>query len=146
MIQGIDHQQGDIFSYISPEHRMRNDHPQRAVRAMTGEILEQMSPLFGPMFAESERPSIPPEKLLRAQLLQLLSSVRSERQLEATVAKEVLAAQVVAPESVAGLISDEHFTVDGTLLEAWASLKSFPPRDKQDAPPNDPGNPTLAGC
>jgi transposase len=154
------------------------DHPLRAVRAMTDEILERMSPLFDAMYAEGGRPSIPPEKLLRAQLLQMLYSVRSERLLmeeidysilyrwfvglslddqvwdattftknrdrllEAAVAKEFLA-QVVERARTAGLISDEHFTVDGTLLDAWASLKSFQPKDKQDAPPDDPGNPTV---
>ncbi len=127
-----------------------------------------MSPLFDAMYAEGGRPSIPPEKLLRAQLLQMLYSVRSERLLmeeidysilfrwfvglnlddavwdattftknrdrllEAAVAKEFLA-QVVERARGARLISDEHFTVDGTLLEAWASLKSFQPKDsKQD--------------
>jgi transposase len=131
------------------------------------------------MYSAGGRPSIPPEKLLRAQLLQMLYSVRSERLLmeeidysilyrwfvglnldeavwdattftknrdrllEAAVAKEFLA-QVVEQARVAGLISDEHFTVDGTLLEAWASLKSFQPKDKQDGPPpDDNGNPTV---
>ena len=78
-MRGIDHQQGDMFSYLSPEQRVRKDHPLRAVRAMTDEILERMSPLFDAMYAEGGRPSIPPEKLLRAQLLQMLYSVRSER-------------------------------------------------------------------
>ena len=168
-----------MFSYLSPEQRVRRDHPLRAVRAMTDEILSSMSPLFNAMYAEGGRPSIPPEKLLRAQLLQMLYSVRSERLLmeeidysilyrwfvglnldeqvwdatsftknrdrllEAAVAKEFLA-QVVERARAAGLISDEHFTVDGTLLDAWASLKSFQPKDKQDAPPpDDPGNPTV---
>jgi len=168
-----------MFSYLSPEHRVRKDHPLRTVRAMTDEILEGMSSLFDAMYANGGRPSIPPEKLLRAQLLQMLYSVRSERLLmeeidysilyrwfvglnlddqvwdattftknrdrllEAAVAKEFLA-QVVERARAAGLISDEHFTVDGTLLDAWASLKSFQPKDKQDAPPpDDPGNPTV---
>ena len=168
-----------MFSYLSPEQRVRKDHPLRAVRAMTDEILERMSPLFDAMYASGGRPSIAPEKLLRAQLLQMLYSVRSERLLmeeidysilyrwfvglnldeavwdattftknrdrllEAAVAKEFLA-QVVEQARVAGLISDEHFTVDGTLLEAWASLKSFQPKDKQDGPPpDDTGNPTV---
>ena len=167
-----------MFSYLSPEQRVRKDHPLRAVRAMTDEILERMSPLFDAMYAEGGRPSIPPEKLLRAQFLQMLYSVRSERLLmeeidysilyrwfvglnldeqvwdatsftknrdrllEAAVAKEFLA-QVVERARAAGLISDEHFTVDGTLLDAWASLKSFQAKDKQDAPPDDPGNPTV---
>jgi transposase len=145
---------------------------------MTDGILGNMSPLFDAMYAEGGRPSIPPEKLLRAQLLQMFFSVRSERLLmeeidysilyrwfvglnldepvwdattftknrdrllEAAVAKEFLA-QVVEQARAAGLISDEHFTVDGSLLEAWASLKSFQPKDKPDAPPDDPGNPTV---
>jgi transposase len=178
MMRGIDYQQGDMFSYLSPEQRVRKDHPLRAVRAMTDEILERMSPLFDAMYAEGGRPSIPPEKLLRAQFLQMLYSVRSERLLmeeidysilyrwfvglnldeqvwdatsftknrdrllEAAVAKEFLA-QVVERARAAGLISDEHFTVDGTLLDAWASLKSFQAKGKQDAPPDDPGNPTV---
>ena len=177
-MRGIDYQQDDMFSYLSPEQRVRKDHPLRGVRAMTDEILERMSPLFDAMYAEGGRPSIPPEKLLRAQLLQMLYSVRSERLLmeeidysilyrwfvglslddqvwdattftknrdrllEAAVAKEFLA-QVVERARTAGLIFDEHFTVDGTLLDAWASLKSFQPKDKQDAPPDDPGNPTV---
>ena len=177
-MRGIDHQQSDMFSYLSPEQRVRKDHPLRAVRAMTDGILENMSPLFDAMYAEGGRPSIPPEKLLRAQLLQMFFSVPSERLLmeeidysilyrwfvglnldepvwdattftknrdrllEAAVAKEFLA-QVVEQARAAGLISDEHFTVDGSLLEAWASLKSFHPKDKHGAPPDDPSNPTV---
>ncbi len=178
-MRGIDHQQGHVFSYLSPEERVRTDHPLRAVRAMTDEILREMSPLFDSMYARRGRPSIPPEKLLRAQLLQMLYSVRSERLLmeeidysmlfrwfvglnldeevwdattftknrdrllEAEVAKEFLQ-RVVERARSAGLMSDEHFTVDGTLLEAWASLKSFQPKDgKKNTPPDDPGNPTV---
>jgi transposase len=157
---------------------VRKDHPLRVVRAETDEILKRMSPLFDAMYAEGGRPSIPPEKLLRAQLLQMLYSVRSERLLmeeidysilyrwfvglnldeqvwdptsftknrdrllEGAVAKEFLA-QVVERARAGGLISNEHFTVDGTLLEAWASVKSFQPKDKQSGPPDDPGNPTV---
>ena len=178
-MRGIDHQQSDMFSYLSPEQRVRKDHPLRAVRAMTDEILNSMSPLFDAMYAEGGRPSIPPEKLLRAQLLQMLYSVRSERLLmeeidysilfrwfvglnldevvwdattfsknrdrllEGAVSKEFLA-QVVERAREAGLISDEHFSVDGTLMEAWASLKSFQPKEqKATAPPDDPGNPSV---
>src|SRR5258708_39617253 len=177
-MRGSDHQQSDMFSYLSPEQRVRKDHPLRAVRAMTGEILERMSPLFDAMYASGGRPSIPPEKLLRAQLLQMLYSVRSERLLmeeidysilyrwfvglnldeevwdpttftknrdrllQADVAKEFLA-QVVAKARQKGLTSDEHFTVDGTLLEAWASVKSFQRKDEKESPPDDPGNPTV---
>jgi transposase len=75
----MDHQQADMFSYLSPEQRVSKDHPLRAVRAMTEEILKAMSGLFDAMYADFGRPSIPPEKLLRAQLLQMLYSVRSER-------------------------------------------------------------------
>src|SRR5256885_792907 len=176
-MRGIDHQQSDMFSYLSPEQRVRKDHPLRAVRAMTDEILNSMSPLFDAMYAEGGRPAIPPEKLLRAQLLQMLFSVRSERLLmeeidysilyrwfvglnldepvwdattftknrdrllEALVAKEFLA-QVVAQARRKGLTSDEHFTVDGTLLEAWAGVKSFQRKEgKIPSPPDDPGNP-----
>src|ERR1700753_793675 len=160
IMRGIDYQQDDMFSYLSPEQRVRKDHPLRAVRAMTAEILERMSPLFDAMYAEGGRPSIPPEKLLRAQLLQMLYSVRSERLLmeeidysilyrwfvglslddqvwdatsftknrdrllEAAVAKEFLA-QVVERARTAGLISDEHFTVDGTLLEGLGEFEEF---------------------
>jgi transposase len=168
-----------MFSYLSPEQRVRKDHPLRAVRGLTDEILGNMSALFEAMYSDTGRPSIAPEKLLRAQLLQMLYSVRSERLLmeeidysilyrwfvglnldeavwdattftknrdrllEAAVAKEFLA-QVVERARGAGLVSDEHFTVDGTLLEAWASLKSFQAKDKKDAPPpDDPGNPTV---
>jgi transposase len=178
-MRGIDHQQADMFSYLSPEQRVRPEHPLRAVRTMTDVILDAMSPLFDAMYADGGRPSIPPEKLLRAQLLQMLYSVRSERLLmeeidysilyrwfvglnldeavwdattftknrdrllEGAVAREFLA-QVVERARVAGLVSDEHFTVDGTLLEAWASLKSFQPKEqKMAAPPDDPGNPTV---
>jgi transposase len=177
-MRGTDHDQGDMYSYLSPEERVRKDHPLRAIRELTDEILKRMSPLFDAMYAEGGRPSIAPEKLLRAQLLQMLYSVRSERLLmeeidysilfrwfvglnlddavwdattftknrdrllEAAVAKEFLA-QVVDRARGARLMSDEHFTVDGTLLEAWASLKSFRPKDSKQDPPEDPGNPTV---
>jgi transposase len=178
-MRGIDHQQGHVFSYLSPEELVRKYHPLRTVRIMTDEILREMSPVFDSMYAKRGRPSIPPEKLLRAQLLQMLYSVRSERLLmeeidysmlfrwfvgmnldeevwdatsftknrdrllEANVAKEFLQ-RVVEQARSAGLTSDEHFTVDGTLLEAWASLKSFQPKDeKNNPPPDDPGNPTV---
>src|SRR4051795_7815232 len=78
-MRGMDHHQADMFSYLSPEARVGKDHPLRAVRSMTDEILSNMSPLFDAMYAEGGRPSIPPEKLLRAQLLQMFFSVRSER-------------------------------------------------------------------
>src|SRR5713101_2959328 len=178
-MRGIDHQQSQMFSYLSPETRVRKDHPLRAIRVMVDEILAQLSRRFDSMYASAGRPSIPPEKLLRAQLLQMLYSIRSERLLmeeidysvlfrwfvglnldeevwdattftknrdrllEADVAKEFLA-QVVAQAGAKGLTSDEHFTVDGTLLDAWASAKSFQPKEeKNPPPPDDDGNPTV---
>ena len=178
-MRGVDHQQSQMFSYLSPETRVRKDHPLRAIRGMVDEVLAQLSRRFDQMYASVGRPSIPPEKLLRAQLLQMLYSIRSERLLmeeidysmlyrwfvglnldeevwdattftknrdrllEADVAKEFLA-QVVAQARQKGLTSDEHFTVDGTLLEAWASAKSFQRKDeKPSPPPDDPGNPTV---
>src|SRR5690348_10990784 len=177
-MRGADQQQNHVFSYLSPEERVRKDHPLRAVRAMVDEILKQLSRRFDAMYAKVGRPSIPPEQLLRAQLLQMLYSIRSERLLmeeidysmlfrwfvglnlddevwdatvftknrdrllEADVAKEFLA-HVVAQARAKGLTSDEHFTVDGTLLEAWAGAKSFQPKDKKQPPPDDPGNPTV---
>jgi transposase len=159
-MRGVDHQQSQMFSYLSPETRVRKDHPLRAIRSMVDEVLTQLSRRFDAMYASAGRPSIPPEKLLRAQLLQMLYSIRSERLLmeeidysllfrwfvglnmdeevwdattftknrdrllEAEVAKEFLV-EVVAQARTKGLTSDEHFTVDGTLLEAWAGAKSF---------------------
>jgi transposase len=168
-----------MFSYLSPESRVRKDHPLRAIRTLVDEVLTQLSPRFDTMYARVGRPSIAPEKLLRAQLLQMLYSIRSERLLmeeidynllfrwfvglnaddevwdattftknrdrllEADVAQEFLG-RVVEQARGKGLTSDEHFTVDGTLLEAWASQKSFQRKeDKPTAPPDDPGNPTV---
>src|ERR1700694_1854820 len=178
-MRGRDHQQSQMFSYFSAETRVRKDHPLRAIRLMVDEILAQLSRRFDSMYASAGRPSIPPEKLLRAQLLQMLYSIRSERLLmeeidysvlfrwfvglnldeevwdattftknrdrllEAEVAEEFLA-QVVERARSQGLTSDEHFTVDGTLLEAWAGAKSFQRKDGETPPPpDDPGNPTV---
>ena len=177
-MRGDDQQQNHMFSYLSPEMRVRKDHPLRAIRATVDEVLTQLSRRFDTMYARVGRPSIAPEKLLRAQLLQMLYSIRSERLLmeeidynmlfrwfiglnlddevwdatvftknrdrllEADVAKEFLA-HVVEQARAQGLTSDEHFTVDGTLLEAWAGAKSFQPKDKKQPPPDDPGNLTV---
>jgi len=78
-MRGVDHQQNHMFSYLSPERRVRQDHPLRAIRVMVDEVLTQLSRRFDRMYASAGRPSIPPEKLLRAQLLQMLYSIRSER-------------------------------------------------------------------
>lgn len=177
-MRGSDSQQADMYSYISPEERVRADHPLRTIRAMADEALNNMSERFDGMYAKTGRPSIPPEKLLRAQLIQMLYSIRSERLLmeeidysmlfrwfvgmnldepvwdatvftknrnrllEGDVAREFLC-EVIAQAQANRLTSDEHFTVDGTLLEAWASLKSFQRRDEKNGPPDDPGNPTV---
>lgn len=178
-MRGHDHQQADMYSYLSPEQRVRENHPLRKIRAMADEALASMSERFDGMYATIGRPSIPPEKLLRAQLIQMLYSIRSERLLmeeidhsmlfrwfvgmnldepvwdvtvftknrdrllEGDVAREFLG-EVVAQAQVQGLTSDEHFTVDGTLIEACASLKSFQRKDqKPTAPPDDPGNPSV---
>ena len=177
-MRGIDHQQADMYSYLSPEARVRADHPLRAIRAMADLALTHMSERFDGMYAKTGRPSIPPEKLLRAQLIQMLYSVRSERLLmeeidysmlfrwfvgmnldeqvwdvtvftknrdrllEGDVAREFLC-EVVEQARQKNLTSDEHFTVDGTLIEAWASLKSFQRKDQKNTPPEDPGNPTV---
>jgi len=177
-MRGDDHQQADMYSYLSPEQRVRENHPLRKIRAMVDEALKNMSERFDGMYAKTGRPSIPPEKLLRAQLIQMLYSIRSERLLmeeidysmlfrwfvgmnldepvwdptvftknrnrllEGDVAREFLA-KVVGQAQAKGLTSDEHFTVDGTLIEAWASLKSFQRKDQKNTPPDDPGNPSV---
>jgi transposase len=177
-MRGQDHQQSDIFSYLSPEQRVQQDHPLRAIRAMADLALESMSKRFDSLYAKTGRPSIPPEKLLRAQLIQMLYSVRSERLLmeeidysvlyrwfvgmnldepvwdvtvftknrdrllDGDVAREFLC-EVVKQAQEKNLTSDEHFTVDGTLIEAWASLKSFQGKDQKNMPPDDPGNPAV---
>jgi transposase len=177
-MRGVDHQQAGMYSYLSPEARVRADHPLRAIRAMADLALKHMSERFDAMYAKTGRPSIPPEKLLRAQLIQMLYSVRSERLLmeeidysmlfrwfvgmnldeavwdvtvftknrdrllEGDVAREFLC-EVVEQARQKKLTSDEHFTLDGTLIEAWASLKSFQGKDQKNTPPEDPGNPTV---
>jgi transposase len=177
-MRGDDRQTGYVFSYLSPEERVPADHPLRAIRRMTDAVFTRLSPQFDRLYSTMGRPSIPPEKLLRALLLQGLYTVRSERLLmeqlqynllfrwfvglsmddpvwDATtftknrdrlLEGEIAAAffaEVLAEAKTAGLVSDEHFTVDGTLLEAWASQKSFRRRDTPPDPPDDPGNPTV---
>ncbi len=178
-MRGPDDQTSGMFSYLSPEQRVRPDHPLRAIRRMTDEVFATLSPRFTRMYSDIGRPSIPPEQLLRALLLQYLYTVRSERLLmeeidysvlyrwfvglgmddpvwspttfsknrDRLLASDIAAAffdAVVGQAREAGLLSDEHFTVDGTLLEEWASLKSFRRTDAgPQAPPDDPGNPTV---
>jgi transposase len=178
-MRGVDHQQSGMFSYISAEKRVPEDHPLRAIRAMADVALGNMGPQFDAMYAKVGRPSIAPEKLLRALLLQMLYTVRSERMLmeqlnynllfrwfvgmniddpvwDVTVFTKnrerllvagiasTLFAEVLAQARSRALLSSEHFTVDGTLIEAWAGHKSFKRKDGSDQePPDDPGNPTV---
>jgi transposase len=169
-----------MFSYISPAERVPQNHPLRPVRAMADEALKALSPQFEKLYARVGRPSVPPERLLRALLLQVLYSVRSERMLmeqldynllfrwfvglgmddavwvptvfsknrdrllKGDVARQFFE-QVLAQAREKGLTSDEHFTVDGTLVEAWAGQKSFRAKDGSGGTPDDddPGNPTV---
>src|SRR6476660_9359950 len=177
LMRGADEQSGSMFSYVSLEARVPHDHPLRGIRHITDRALERLSARFGTLYVNFGRPSIPPEQLLRALLLQALYTIRSERQLmeqldynllfrwfvglgmddavwsPTTFTKnrdrlldgEIAAAffdAVLITADTERLLSDEHFTVDGTLLEAWASQKSFRPRD-QDPPTDGGGNPTV---
>jgi transposase len=176
-MRGADEQPGSMFSYVSLEERVPPDHPLRAIRRITDRALERLSPRFGTLYINFGRPSIAPEKLLRALLLQALYTIRSERQLmeqleynllfrwfvglgmddavwspttftknrdrllDGDIAAAFFDAVLIHADSKR-LLSDEHFTVDGTLLESWASQKSFRPRD-EDPPPGGGGNPTV---
>src|SRR5438477_2527127 len=177
LMRGADEQPGSMFSYVSLEERVPQDHPLRAIRRITDRALERVSPQLGPLYVKFGRPSIPPEKLLRALLLQALYTIRSERQLieqidynllfrwfvglgmddavwapttftknrERLLDGDIAAAffdAVLLHVDTEEPLPDQHFTVDGTLLEAWASQKSFRPRD-QDPPSDGGGNPTV---
>jgi transposase len=177
-MRGDEDAQADVWSYIPLEQRVPADHPLRPLRAMVDVVLTELSPQFSRLYSRVGRPSIPPEQLLRALLLQVLYSVRSERLLmeqldynllfrwfvglkadariwDATVFTKnrqrlldgdiarAFFERVVAQARERGLLSDEHFTVDGTLIEAWASLKSFQRTDAPPRPPDDPSNPTV---
>src|SRR5438552_5335679 len=173
-VRGHDDQATHLFSYVSPEQRVPADHPLRAIRQMTDRVLATLSRKFTKMYSDIGRPSIPPEKLLRALLLQVLYTVRSERMLmeqldynllfrwfvglniddpvwDATVftknrerllgaaVAKTFFAEVLAQARDRSLLSAEHFTVDGTLIEAWASHKSFRRKDGGggEQPPDD---------
>jgi len=179
-MRGHDGQQGHMWSYIQPEQRVPPDHPLRPIRAMVDQALRDLSPRFALLYSHTGRPSIAPEQLLRALLLQAFYSVRSERQLmeqldynllfrwfvglsmddpiwdptvftknrdrlfQGDIAQAFFAA-VLTQARQANLVSAEHFTVDGTLLEAWASHKSVQAKEPPTPPPadGDPGNPTV---
>jgi transposase len=169
-MRGSDRQAGNLFSYVDIEARVARDHPLRRIRLLVNEALGHLDRAFDRLYADEGRPSVPPERLLRASLLQLFYSIRSERQLmerldfdllfrwfvglgiddpvwDATVftknrdrllnteiAQGFLVALLALPR-VKTLLSREHFTVDGTLLKAWASMKSFRPKDGSGNPP-----------
>jgi len=172
-MRGQDEQQTAMFSYLSPEQRVPQDHPLRPIRRLTDDCLKRLSLPLTKLYSRTGRPSIAPEKLLRALLLQILYSVRSERLLmeqldynllfrwfvglnlddpiwdvtvytknrqrllDGHVAEEFFQ-EVIAEARQRGLMSDEHFTVDGTLVEAWAGQKSFQKKEGSSDDPNPP--------
>lgn len=172
-MRGSDDRTGSLFSYVDVEARVRKDHPLRAIRLLVNETLAAMEREFAALYAATGRPSIAPEKLLRAMLLQAFYSVRSERQLmerlefdllfrwfigigvdepvwdhstfsknrdrllEGAVAARFLTTLMARPK-VKRLLSTEHFSVDGTLVQAWASMKSVKPIDARIEGPHDP--------
>ena len=180
-MRGTDNQQVTMLSLVTPDKRVPADHPLRRIKVLADQALAALSPTFDAMYSKVGRPSVPPERLLKATLLMAFYSVRSERLfceqldynllfrwfldmgmdeesldhstfsrnrerlLEHDVAAKFLG-EVVAAARSAQLMSDDHFTVDGTLIEAWAGVKSFRPKGEKDSdrkPPDDPGNPTV---
>jgi transposase len=169
-MRGDDNRTGELFSYVDLEARVRRDHPLRVIRAIVNEALLALERELAALYSLIGRPSIPPEKLLRAMLLQAFYSIRSERLLmerleydllfrwfvgigvddpawdhsvfsknrdrllEGDIAAKFLAAVLARPR-VKRLLSSDHFSVDGTLIEAWASMKSVRPKDGSDNPP-----------
>jgi transposase len=179
-VRGGDDRTGELFSYVHLEARVRRDHPLRAIRAVVNEALALLERDFAALYSPIGRPSTPPEKLLRAMLLQAFYSIRSERLLmerleydllfrwfvgigvddaawdhsvfsknrdrllEGDIAAKFLAA-VLAQPSVKKLLSTDHFSVDGTLIEAWASMKSVKPKSPTSGQPPSGGGPGGAG-
>jgi transposase len=177
-MRGTDLQQGGMFSYVSLESRVPQNHPLRGIKELLDEALEGMSRDFERVYASEGRPSIPPERLVRASTLQILYSIRSERLLceqldynllfrwfvglsidegiwdhstftknrdrliEAKVARKLLR-RIVRRAGAARLLSNEHFSVDGTLIESWAAVKSMRRRDGKDEPPGPGRNPSV---
>jgi transposase/IS5 family transposase len=177
-VRGEDNKQEGMFSYVSPEKRVPLDHPLRPVRKMVDQVLKEMSPQFSKLYADVGRPSIAPERLLRALLLQIFYSVRSERLLMEQLQYNLLFRWFVGMEMdevvwnhavfsknrerllndeiaegffrrvlerAKPFMSDEHFTVDGTLIEAWASQKSFRRKDGKCHPPGAAGEVDFHG-
>ena len=178
LMRGDDVQQGGMFSYVTLESRVPATHPLRGIKALLDEALAGMSRDFDRVYAREGRPSIPPERLVRAATLQVLYSIRSERLLceqldynllfrwfvglsidepiwdhssftknrdrliEAKVARKLLR-RIVRKAKKAQLLSNEHFSVDGTLIESWAAVKSMRRRDGTDGPPGPGRNPWV---
>jgi transposase len=174
MMRGGDERTGSLFSYVDLEDRVGQDHPLRTIRSVVNEALSTLSLNFSAMYSGIGRPSVPPERLLRAMLLQAFYSIRSERLLmerlefdllfrwfvgidvddaawdhstfsknrdrllEGDVAAKFMQAVLEQP-LVKRLLSTDHFSVDGTLIEAWASMKSFKPKNGSDEPPASGG-------
>jgi transposase len=172
-MRGEDRQQVAMFSYVSPERRVPKDHPLRVIWVLADAVLTDLSSRFAALYSQTGRPSIAPEQLLRALLIQALYSIRSERMLmeqldynllfrwfvglnadelvwdassfsknrdrllEGDIAREFFR-RVRGLAAEHDLLSDEHFTVDGTMIEAWAGQKSFQRKDRTDPPPRDP--------
>ncbi|MFN3647161.1 MAG: IS5 family transposase, partial [Gemmobacter sp.] len=175
-MRGTDEASGSLFSYVDLEERIPARHPLRKIRQVVNEALASLDAEFEALYTDFGRPSIAPERLIRASLIQILFSVRSERQLmeqmqynlmfrwfvglgiddpvwvptvftknrdrllTTDMSRKVMAA-ILAHREVAPLLSDEHFSVDGTLVKAWASMKSFQPKADDTPPDDDPGNP-----
>src|SRR6056297_1067503 len=175
-MRGSDQQTGPLFSYVNLEERVPARHPLRKIKTVVDAALASLDADFERLYAGEGRPSIAPERLLRASLVQILFSIRSERQLMeqleynllfrwfvglaidepvwvptvftknrdrllTTEMSKKLMAAILAHEKVAPLLSDEHFSVDGTLVEAWASFKSFQPKSSMQEGPSDSGAP-----
>ena len=175
-MRGTDETSGSLFSYVDLEARIPARHPLRKIRQVVNEALASLDGEFDALYTDFGRPSIPPERLIRASLIQILFSIRSERQLmeqmqynllfrwfvglgiddavwvptvftknrdrllTTEMSRKVMAA-ILAHREVAPLLSDEHFSVDGTLVKAWASMKSFQPKADDTPPDDDPGSP-----
>jgi transposase len=176
VMRGADEASGSLFSYVDLEARIPARHPLRTIRQVVNEALASLDGEFAALYTDFGRPSIPPERLIRASLIQILFSVRSERQLmeqmqynllfrwfvglgiddpvwvptvfsknrdrllTTEMSRKVMAA-ILAHREVAPLLSDDHFSVDGTLVKAWASMKSFQPKAGDTPPDDDPGGP-----
>ena len=175
-MRGTDETSGSLFSYVDLEARIPARHPLRKIRQVVNEALASLDGEFAALYTDFGRPSIPPERLIRTSLIQILFSIRSERQLmeqmqynllfrwfvglgiddvvwvptvftknrdrllTTEMSRKVMAA-ILAHREVAPLLSDDHFSVDGTLVKAWASMKSFQPKADDTPPDDDPGSP-----